>query len=76
VPWYDYLISLGAIGAAIMAIVLAAVESGLGNSLSSSELAGSLSDLPGSGVQWDGLDQITIRQAALNDCFVLHADVA
>jgi hypothetical protein len=75
-PWYDYLISLGAVGAAIMAIVLAAVESGLGDSLSSSELAGSLSDLPGSGVQWDGLNQITIRQAALSDCFVLHADVA
>jgi len=76
VPWYDYLIGLGPLGAAVMAVVLAAVESGLGDSLSSSHLAGDLSALPSSGVRWPGLDQITVRKGALNDCFVLHANVA
>lgn len=75
VPWYDYILTLGAIGAAITAIVLAAVESGLAGSLSGSALAGSLSNAPATSVTWQGLDQITIAAGSLNDCFLLLADV-
>ncbi|MBB5421668.1 TULIP family P47-like protein [Paraburkholderia atlantica] len=76
VPWYDYLIGLGALGAAIIAIVLAAVESGLGDSLSGSKLAGSLSAAPASTVKWVGLDQVRIQNGELNDCLLFHSDVA
>jgi hypothetical protein len=76
VPWYDYILTLGAIGAAITAIVLAAVESGLAGSLSGSALAGSLSSAPATSVAWQGLDQITIASGSLNDCFLLLANVA
>jgi hypothetical protein len=75
VPWYDYLIGLGPIGAAVMACVLAAVESGLSGCLSSTQLAGSLASAPASTVVWAGLDQIKVQQAELNDCLVLHASV-
>ncbi|WP_218511632.1 TULIP family P47-like protein [Variovorax sp. dw_308] len=76
VPWYDYLLTLGALGAAITAIVLAAVESGLAGSLSGSALAGSLSAAPATSVTWQGLGQITIAAGSLNDCFLLQANVA
>ncbi len=76
VPWYDYVLTLGAIGAVITAIVLAAVESGLAGSLSGSNLAGNLSDAPATSVKWEGLEQITIASGSLNDCFLLLANVA
>lgn len=73
VPWYDYILTLGAIGAAITAIVLAAVESGLGNSLSSSDLAGSLSAASAKSIDWGGT--LTINSGTLNDCFILQGNV-
>jgi hypothetical protein len=76
VPWYDYILTLGAVGAAITAIVLAAVESGLSDSLSGSSLAGSLSAGPATSVKWQGLEQIAVASGSLNDCFLLLANVA
>jgi hypothetical protein len=76
VPWYDYILTLGAIGAAITAIVLAAVESGVSSSLTGSNLAGSLSTAPATSVKWQGLEQITVESGSLNDCFLLLANVA
>jgi hypothetical protein len=76
VPWYDYLLTLGALGAAITAIVTSAVESGLSGSLSGSALAGSLSKAPATSVTWQGLDQVTVAAGQLNDCFLLQANVA
>jgi hypothetical protein len=76
VPWYDYILTLGAIGAAITAIVLAAVESGLAGSLTGSQLAGSLSTAPATSVKWQGLEEITAVSGSLNDCFLLLANVA
>ena len=75
VPWYDYILSLTAIGALVTAIVVACVESGLADSLSGSALAGSLAGAPATTVRWAGLDQITVASGALNDCFILQADV-
>ncbi|MEJ8853321.1 TULIP family P47-like protein [Variovorax robiniae] len=76
VPWYDYLLTLGALGAAITAIVASAVESGVSGSLSGSALAGSLSKAPATSVTWQGLNQVTVAAGSLNDCFLLQANVA
>jgi hypothetical protein len=76
VPWYDYILTGGALGAIITAVVLAAVESSLANSLAGSALAGSLSEAPATSVTWQGLGQITIAAGSLNDCFLLQANVA
>jgi hypothetical protein len=73
VPWYDYILTLGAIGAAITAIVLAAVESGLGDSLASSSLAGSLSAASPKSIDWGGT--LKINSGELNDCFLLQGEV-
>lgn len=76
VPWYDYLIGLGPLGAAIIASVLAVVESGVAASMAGSTLAGSLAAAPASTVQWAGLDQVAITSGALDDCFIMHATVS
>lgn len=76
VPWYDYLIGLGAIGAGIIALVLDGVEHGVSSALSGSALAGSLSTAPASTVRWPGLGQITVQNGELNDCLLLYANVS
>jgi hypothetical protein len=73
VPWYDYILTLGPIGASITAIVLAAVESGLGDSLANSNLAGNLSSATAKSIDWGG--KITVKAGALNDCFIMQADL-
>lgn len=76
VPWYDYVLTLGAAGAAITAIVLVCLESGLQTSLSGSNLAGSLASAPATSVRWQGLEQITVEAGSLNDAFLLLANVS
>lgn len=76
VPWYDYVLTLGALGAAITALVLVCLESGLGSALSGGNLAGSLASAPATSVRWQGLEQITVEAGALNDAFLLLANVS
>jgi Clostridium P-47 protein len=75
VPWYDYLLTLGAVGAAVTAIVVACLESGLSDSLSGANLAGSLATAPATTVRWAGLDQVQVVSASLNDAFLMLATV-
>ncbi|AXA90938.1 TULIP family P47-like protein [Massilia sp. YMA4] len=76
VPWYDYLIGLGALGAAIIAIVLKAVENAVGETMSGTGLAGKLAAAPASTVRWAGLERVRIQTAELNDCLMLYATIA
>ena len=78
IPWYDYiLIALtGGIGLAIFAIVVPIIANEIANTLNSSNSSGiTLTQTPPQTVQWQGMQNIQVGDAGLNDLFYLRGHV-
>jgi hypothetical protein len=74
IPWYDYiLIGLsGGIGLAIFAIVAPIIANQIADSMNRGAASTDLAQTPPQTIQWQGLEAMTVKNAALNDLFYLQ----